>query len=90
MQMQMQQIDSEKTVAETEETKAKTVARLVDAAYKKDGAAAPTLSKMKWDAMMKQQKMQMDENVHLQKLIHTQEMNDLQTEAVKKAANAKA
>ena len=37
MQMQIQQIESGLTAAQTEETKAKTVARLVDAMYKQQG-----------------------------------------------------
>ena len=82
MQVEAQQAELAKTAAITEETKAKTVARLVDAQYKQQGANAPAMQKMKWLEMFNQQKVRMQEEAHLQQMIHLQEQQDIQ------AANA--
>lgn len=73
MQAQMQQLEAGKTAAETDEIKAKTAARLIDAQYKQTGAAAPSMQKMKWAELFNKQKLQMAEDAHIQKLIQTQQ-----------------
>lgn len=83
MQAEAQQVEMAKTAATTEEIKAKTVARLVDAQYKQQGANAPAQQKMKWAEMFNQQKIRMQEEAHLQQMVHLQEQQDIQ------AANAK-
>jgi hypothetical protein len=83
LQAEAQQAEMAKTAATTEEIKAKTVARLVDAQYKQQGANAPAQQKMKWAEMFNQQKVRMQEESHLQQMIHLQEQQDIQ------AANAK-
>lgn len=88
-QQQLAMLESQKLAAETEETKAKTVARLVDAQYKQQGAAAPASQKMQWNEMFNQQKVRMQEEAHLQKLVHLQEQQDIQAEAAKQQAKAK-
>ena len=82
-QQQLAMLESQKLAAETEETKAKTVARLVDAQYKQQGAAAPASQKMQWNEMFNQQKVRMQEEAHLQKLVHLQEQQDIQAEAAR-------
>ncbi len=83
---EMQRIEAGKTQAETEEIKAKTVARLVDAQYKQQGAAAPAMQKIKWNEILNTQKLKMQDEAHLQKLIQMQEQMDLQLAAQKTAA----
>jgi hypothetical protein len=82
-QQQMAMLQSQKLEADTEETKAKTVARLVDAQYKQQGATAPSSQKMQWNEMFNQQKVRMQEEAHLQKLVHLQEQQDIQAEAAR-------
>lgn len=86
MQVEAQQAELAKTAALTEETKAKTVARLVDAQYKQQGANAPAMQKMKWLEMFNQQKVRMQEEAHLQQMIHLQEQQDIQAANAKKAS----
>lgn len=86
LQSELQQIEASKTQAETEEIKAKTVARLVDAQYKQQGAAAPTMQKLKWNEIINTQKLKMQDEAHLQKLIQMQEQMDIQLAAQKAAA----
>lgn len=86
MQAEIQQIESGKTVAETEEIKAKTVARLVDAQYKQQGATAPAVQKIQWTDTFNTQKLKMQDEAHLQKMIHLQEQQDIQAAAQKAAA----
>lgn len=88
MQQQMAMIEAQKIQADTEETKAKTVARLIDAQYKQQGASAPAAQKMQWTELFNQQKVRMQEEAHLQKLIHQQEQLDLDIAAAKKKAAA--
>jgi hypothetical protein len=86
MQAEAQQAEMAKTAATTEEIKAKTVARLVDAQYKQQGANAPAMQKMKWAEMFNQQKVRMQEEAHLQQMIHLQEQQDIQAANAKKAS----
>jgi hypothetical protein len=83
MQAEAQQVEMAKTAATTEEIKAKTVARLVDAQYKQQGANAPAAQKMKWAEMFNAQKMKMQDESHLQKMVHLQEQADIQAEAAR-------
>jgi len=89
MQQQQAQLEAAKLQADTEETKAKTVARLIDSQYKQQGAAAPVAQKLKFNELLNQQKMRMQEEAHLQHLVHLQEQQDIQAEAVKRQAAAK-
>lgn len=83
MQAEMQQVEMAKTAATTEEIKAKTVARLVDAQYKQQGANAPASQKMKWAEVFNTQKLKMQDEAHLQKLVHLQEQADIQAAAAR-------
>lgn len=83
-QQQAQQLDAGKTEAEIDEIKAKTMARLIDAQYKQTGAAAPAMQKMKWQDLFNRQKFQAQDEAHMQKLIQTQEQQDLDAKAKKK------
>jgi hypothetical protein len=85
-QQQAAAIESQKTMAQTEEIKAKTVARLVDAQYKQGGAAAPAQQKMQWNDLFNRQKVRMQEEAHLQKMVHLQEQQDIQAAAAEQAA----
>jgi hypothetical protein len=89
MQQQQAQLEAAKLAADTEETKAKTVARLVDAQYKQQGAAAPAQQKLRFNELLNQQKMRMQEESHLQQMVHLQEQQDIQAEAAKRQAATK-
>jgi hypothetical protein len=89
MQQQQAQIDAEFKQAQTEETKAKTIARLVDAEYKQQGASAPTAQKMRWSDIQNAQKQRQAEEAHLQKMVHLQEQFDIQAEAARQQAATK-
>lgn len=89
MQQQQAQVEADLVKAQTEETRAKTVARLVDAQYKQQGANAPSAQRMQWQEAFNRQKLQMQEEAHLQKLVHLQEQQDIQAEAMKQQAAAK-
>lgn len=86
MQQQLAQLEAAKTQADIEETKAKTMGRLVDAQYKSTGANAPTAQRMKWAELENQQKLRMQDETHLQQMVHLQEQQDIQIAAAKKAA----
>jgi hypothetical protein len=86
MQQQLQAIETAKTQAETEEIKAKTVARLVDAQYKQQGAAPAASQKLQWNEVFNQQKLMLQEQAHLQNMIHLQEQETIKAEAAKKKA----
>lgn len=88
MQQQMQQLEAAKLQAETEETQAKSAARLTDAMYKQQGAAAPAAQKLRWTELMNQQKLKMEEQAHLQQMIHLQEQQDIQIAGAKAKASA--
>ena len=60
------------------------MARLIDAQYKQTGAAAPAMQKMKWQDLFNRQKFQAQDEAHIQKLIQTQEQQDLDAKAKKK------
>jgi hypothetical protein len=89
MQQEAQQVDIAKTQADTEEVKAKTVARLVDAQYKQQGATAPAMQKLKWNDIFNQQKLKMQDEAHLQNLVFLQEQQDIKEEAARAAIKTK-
>lgn len=78
MQQQMLQLDADKTAAQTDEIRAKAVARLIDAQYKQKGAAAPALQRMQWAELFNQQKLRQQEQSHLQAMIHLQEQQNME------------
>jgi hypothetical protein len=86
MQQQLQDIELAKTQAETDEIKAKTVARLVDAQYKQQGAAPAAAQKLQWNELFNQQKLMLQEQAHLQNMIHLQEQETIKAEAARKKA----
>lgn len=88
MQQQLAALEAQRTQADIEETKAKTLGRLADAQYKQSGANAPTAQRMKWLELENTQKMRMQEEAHLQNLVHQQELLDIQTQAAKNAAKS--
>jgi len=89
MEAQMQQVEAAKKMAETEEVKAKTAARLVDAQYKQQGSTPQALQKIQWTDVFNKQKMQIQEEEHLQKMVHLQEQQDIQAAAQKAAGSKK-
>ena len=83
-QQQQLQLDAEQTAAQTEEIRAKTVGRLIDAQFKAGGASAQQRQKMTWDQLFNAQKMRMQDEAHLQKMVHLQEQQDIKAEAASK------
>lgn len=84
MQQQAAALEAAKLQADTDETRAKTVARLIDAEYKKSGVNAPTAQRMKWVELMNQQKLRMAEEQHLQQMVHLEEQKAIEAAAAKK------
>jgi len=81
--------DVQLTQAQAQEMQAKAAARLVDAQFKQAGATPQQLAKLRWDQIFNQQKLRMQDESHLQQMVHLQEQNDIQLEAAKKAAAQK-
>jgi hypothetical protein len=89
MQQAQFQAEIENTVAQTEETRAKTAARLIDAQYKQSGAAAPARQKLQWAELMHRQKMRMQEEAHLQDMVHRADEQAIKQAEAKRGTNSK-
>lgn len=76
MQTALGQAQLQKLAADTEETRAKTAARLIDANYKSQGATAPAMQRMRFAELEHAQRMRQQDEAHIQQLLFTQEQSE--------------
>ena len=73
MQAQMSQLQAAQMEADIAETQAKATARLIDAQYKQQGATPAAMQRLQWTELFNAQKLRMQDESHLQKLVFQQE-----------------
>jgi len=83
MQQAMTQAQLDRLAAETEDTRAKAVARLTDAQYKSQGSTASGLQRLRFAELDHQQRMRQADEAHLQNMLITQERSDLEQQYVR-------
>lgn len=78
LQQQMTAAQLAKLAADTDETRAKTTARLVDANFKSQGATAPAMQRMRFAELQHAQKMRQQDETHIQNLLFAQEQAEME------------
>lgn len=73
MQQQLAGAQLQKLTADTDEVRAKTAARLIDANYKSQGATAPAMQRMRFAELLHAQKLRQNDETHTQALLIAQE-----------------